>query len=77
MNDKNENLRAGTRRHSIESLKSDLLAGDDHPHDDVHEDARHAAWNERQQKGEPEPERADAEECCESAANAREHAVAF
>ena len=66
-----------TRRLPTRPFFANLLARDNHPHDEIHEDARHAAWNERQQEGETEPEGTDAEECGESAADTREHAVAF
>ena len=56
---------------------TDSLARHDHPDEDVDENARHAAGDEGDQKREPEPERTDAKEFGQSAAYARDHAVAF
>lgn len=54
-----------------------LFRGDHHQRDQIHQNAGYAAGDQRDQKCEAEPERADAKEFGESAAHARHDAISF
>jgi hypothetical protein len=52
-----------------------LIARHDDSHDEIKQQARYAAWNEGDQKSDPKPERTNAEEFAQPAANARYYAI--
>ena len=58
-------------------LTTGLLVRHDHPDEDVGENTRYATGDERDNECQADPEGTDAKEFGQSAANAREHAVAF
>jgi len=55
--------------------KLHLFAWDHDPQQKVDEQTRHAAWNECNDQRQPEPERADAEEFCQTATDTRDDAI--
>jgi len=45
------------------------------PHDEIHQQSRYTAWDERQDERQPEPKGTDAEEFGESATDSGYHTV--